>query len=839
MMGKLYNNAITTTAGFKYTAEQPLDDRDIVERFEDLATLVNDHASYEGMRVYVTADQKSYELKNDGWEAIASENFVEDKLNDKVDKVTGKGLSTNDFTDSEKSKLASIAQGAEANVQADWEQTDETAPDYVKNRTHYITEDIVAEWDGDTTGKTSVLDFYKISDTCITSNDFNQIKTNFSTISEYYIENCKAYDSEYDGHSIDNGSFAVHLEDKENKIIHYPMLIVVQEAGNYEFIDYSAPQGDPGSENEDIIETSHSYFDCIEPGIYVSKHASDFVLSISNATVQQLNERFIPDTIARVDHYDKYDKDSFSANDTAKAISAKSAAFGFNTQAGSYAFTILDLDATNKTFTLDSTEGLDVGDVYTVDLSFYNASDVAAEELYENYGKITAISADNVVTVDTFPSDVARYRVPDEPYIDENGLDGEENVFRVIAKPNVGNRTIGTKTFATGNGSKALSKNAVAMGAACIAYGAHSVAIGYDNKTTYAATSFGRANTASGVNSVAIGYKNTSAGNGTVAMGQQNTSKTSGAVAIGILNEATTRASIALGEKNTANGEGAIALGYNNTSSGERSFAAGHSNEVIAVYASALGYANIVSENGAFAAGAGNTVSGYRSFAGGHINKVQGKYSIALGYNNTSSGEGSIAFGNSNTSSNKGSFASGTSNKATGTNSFALGSTNRATGTSSFAHGYNNDATQTGSAVFGTNSKSQGGASFAAGASVEATGYYSQAFGQKTKAIGACSFAEGEGTIAKGKHQHVQGKYNIEDTANKYAYIIGNGTAEITDQEGNITTPQVRSNAHTIDWDGNAWFAGAVSASSIKIGEVEFTSAQLIKVLNFIDSIEV
>ena len=38
----------------------------------------------------------------------------------KVDKVDGKGLSTNDFTNTLKSKLDGIAEGAEANVNADW-----------------------------------------------------------------------------------------------------------------------------------------------------------------------------------------------------------------------------------------------------------------------------------------------------------------------------------------------------------------------------------------------------------------------------------------------------------------------------------------------------------------------------------------------------------------------------------------------------------------------------------------------------------------------------------------------------------------------------------------------
>lgn len=66
-------------------------------------------------------------------------------------------------------------------------------------------------------------------------------------------------------------------------------------------------------------------------------------------------------------------------------------------------------------------------------------------------------------------------------------------------------------------------------------------------------------------------------------------------------------------------------------------------------------------------------------------------------------------------------------------------------------------------------------------------------------AIGNVSHAEGKGTIASAQCSHVQGTYNIEDTKNKYAHIVGNGSSD-----------RNRSNAHTIDWDGNAWFAGDI-----------------------------
>lgn len=75
----------------------------------------------------------------------------------------------------------------------------------------------------------------------------------------------------------------------------------------------------------------------------------------------------------------------------------------------------------------------------------------------------------------------------------------------------------------------------------------------------------------------------------------------------------------------------------------------------------------------------------------------------------------------------------------------------------------------------------------------------------KENASGMNSFVQGRGTIARGSDQHARGRFNVVDTENKYADIVGNGTSD-----GN------RSNAYTLDWDGNAKFAGGVEAASIK-----------------------
>lgn len=80
-----------------------------------------------------------------------------------------------------------------------------------------------------------------------------------------------------------------------------------------------------------------------------------------------------------------------------------------------------------------------------------------------------------------------------------------------------------------------------------------------------------------------------------------------------------------------------------------------------------------------------------------------------------------------------------------------------------------------------------------------ATGNYGHAEGYQTTSSGDYSHAEGHSTIANGENQHAQGKYNMEDTENKYAHIVGNG-----EDEDN------RSNAHTLDWQGNGWYAGSL-----------------------------
>jgi hypothetical protein len=76
-------------------------------------------------------DGQGDELRNAN---IKSNNNFTELYATKEDKVTGKGLSTNDFTDALETKLIDFDPNANANVQVDWAQQVNTEDDYIKNK---------------------------------------------------------------------------------------------------------------------------------------------------------------------------------------------------------------------------------------------------------------------------------------------------------------------------------------------------------------------------------------------------------------------------------------------------------------------------------------------------------------------------------------------------------------------------------------------------------------------------------------------------------------------------------------------------------------------------------
>ena len=66
---------------------------------------------------------------------------VDGLLENKVDKVEGKDLSDNNFTTVLKEKLDGIEEGAKVNVQADWNETDDTTDSFIKNKPELFSGD--------------------------------------------------------------------------------------------------------------------------------------------------------------------------------------------------------------------------------------------------------------------------------------------------------------------------------------------------------------------------------------------------------------------------------------------------------------------------------------------------------------------------------------------------------------------------------------------------------------------------------------------------------------------------------------------------------------------------
>ena len=194
-----------------------------------------------------------------------------------------------------------------------------------------------------------------------------------------------------------------------------------------------------------------------------------------------------------------------------------------------------------------------------------------------------------------------------------------------------------------------------------------------------------------------------------------------------------------------------------------------------------------------------------------------GVNSSAIGNGVKASGNFSHAEGDSTTSSGNSSHAEGYNTTSSGNSSHAEGYNTTASKNYSHAEGYKTTASGNGSHAEGDSTTSSGDISHAEGYKTTASGMCTHSEGDTTTASGDCSHAEGYYTKASSENQHVQGKYNIEDNENKYAHIVGNGTYETA-----------RSNAHTLDWQGNAWYAGKLSQEGTPTEDKDLTTKKYV-----------
>lgn len=73
------------------------------------------------------------------WVSLAKLTYFAQELAEKIEsvfvkKVSGKGLSTNDYTTEEKQKLSGIEANAKVNVQSDWNETSTSSDAFIKNK---------------------------------------------------------------------------------------------------------------------------------------------------------------------------------------------------------------------------------------------------------------------------------------------------------------------------------------------------------------------------------------------------------------------------------------------------------------------------------------------------------------------------------------------------------------------------------------------------------------------------------------------------------------------------------------------------------------------------------
>ena len=318
-------------------------------------------------------------------------------------------------------------------------------------------------------------------------------------------------------------------------------------------------------------------------------------------------------------------------------------------------------------------------------------------------------------------------------------------------KPAAGLVEFGVGAIAAGTEVEANNYGATAFGKGNKAVGQYAFTAGRDNAAYHAATAFGRENIVTGEQGFSVGYLNRVGGNNSGAIGRELS-----------VSEAY---SFATGKKSSASNNYATAMGCECVASG--------------IYSVAMGAYCKASGGGSFAVGNGSTANGDGAFAESG-STASGRASHAEGANTTASDVGAHSEGVGTQATNDAAHAEGYYSKAMGTYSHAEGAHTTAYGNANHAEGW-----QT-----------------VAGISTNLTGIAgAHAEGHTTTASGQASHAEGKGTIANGQAQHAGGKYNIADSTS--LVIIGNGTEA------------KRSNAYTLDANGNGWFAGTVETTAI------------------------
>lgn len=275
----------------------------------------------------------------------------------------------------------------------------------------------------------------------------------------------------------------------------------------------------------------------------------------------------------------------------------------------------------------------------------------------------------------------------------------------------------------------------------------------------------------------------------------------------------------------------------------------------------AFGYGNIVSGTGNCAIGFLNKASKTTSMAFGFLNEASAGNSMAVGLRNKASGNASMAFGNGCEASGNASMAFGYGCESSGSHSMACGYHCKASGSASMAFGNGCESSAYQSMAVGANCKASGNQTTAFGYYCESSGSRGAfANGALSIASGARSHADGDGCRAAATGSHVEGGGTYANESQNYVHVGGvnnavstetGKTVDITRYNGDGTvfntsthtlgkyaevigngdSDQARSNARTLDWDGNEAIAGSLTLGLGTVGEITLTPAQLATVL--------
>lgn len=478
----------------------------------------------------------------------------------------------------------------------------------------------------------------------------------------------------------------------------------------------------------------------------------------------------------------------FNDYENNKALTPFSHAEGIQTIAGTYAFNILAWDESNKTYTLDSVEGLAVDDIFSVK---WNTS-------YINYGKITAIE-DNIITVDNIVINAENFEtkklfiiekpmIGTEPFDEAAHTEGYKTQAVLYASHAEGGETkaldryahaegrdtqAGYSAHSEGRGTRALGEMSHAEGGYTEAFGHYSHAEGYKTKALSTGPELGAAH-AEGGETIADGQRSHAEGSKSKAWGYASHSE-------GLLTVASGQASHTEGEQAKAEGQATHAEGFNTLAKQGAAHSEGWGTSATGMYSHSEGYATEATETSAHAEGYSTKAYGIRS------------------------------------------HAEGIATKAEGNNSHAEGNQTKASGPSSHSEGELSDSTALASHAEGYDTTASGAASHSEGTRTTASGERAHAEGGETVASGRMSHAGGYKTIASAEAQTAIGKFNAEDA--NALLIVGNGTSDTN-----------RKNAFVVKNNGSAEIQ-TVSTSPNSVVNKEYVDSAIGDIETVLDSI--